>query len=102
MSKPIFPKRAACPPGRYQGDDTQKWSRRHGTLGFVMLLGKRDLGTLKRPWASVEAAVAKHFGVKPQSLWPDRYDAAGPPLSFPASKRNRAAARRQRQKSTAI
>ncbi len=55
--------------------------------------------TLCQPWPAVEAAIASHLGVPAQSLWPDRYDAEGHPLSNPASKRSRAAANRLRRKS---
>lgn len=33
-----------------------------------------------RPYPRVEMAVAYRLGIKPQDLWPDRYDARGNPL----------------------
>lgn len=36
--------------------------------------------TLIRPWARVQAIIAAHLNLKPHSIWPSRYDAAGNPL----------------------
>lgn len=55
--------------------------------------------TLSQPWPALESAIAKHLGMTPEALWPDRYDREGHPLTFPASKRSRTAARRQRSNS---
>lgn len=31
------------------------------------------------PWPRVEALIAQHLGLKPQQIWPTRYDARGRP-----------------------
>jgi Ner family transcriptional regulator len=36
--------------------------------------------TLKRPSPRIEQLIAEFLGVKPQFLWPDRYDAKGKPV----------------------
>lgn len=35
--------------------------------------------TLCRPWPAIEAVIARHLGVRPQDIWPSRYDARGKP-----------------------
>lgn len=35
---------------------------------------------LKHPWPALEAIIAQEIGVRPQEIWPSRYDAAGAPL----------------------
>lgn len=35
---------------------------------------------LRRPWPKIERIVAGIIGVKPQTIWPSRYDKAGQPL----------------------
>lgn len=35
---------------------------------------------LCRPWASVEAKIAEFLKMKPEDIWPDRYDEDGKPL----------------------
>jgi len=35
---------------------------------------------LLRPWPHVEAIVADRLGLRPQDIWPSRYDADGKPL----------------------
>ena len=45
---------------------------------------------LIRPMPRGEAIIARFLGVKPQTIWPQRYDARGRPLS--ASRRVRRAA----------
>ena len=34
---------------------------------------------LRRPIPKVEAWIARHLGVRPQDIWPSRYDADGQP-----------------------
>lgn len=36
--------------------------------------------TFRRPWPRVEAIIARHLQVRPQDIWPSRYDEAGNPL----------------------
>lgn len=38
---------------------------------------KRALDT---PWPRAEAIIAARLGLRPQDIWPSRYDAAGQPL----------------------
>ena len=38
--------------------------------------------TLMRPWPRVQAIIAKRIGVKPEKIWPSRYDDNGMPLSY--------------------
>jgi Ner family transcriptional regulator len=35
---------------------------------------------LRKPWPTVEAKIAKLIKMKPQAIWPDRYDQDGNPL----------------------
>lgn len=35
--------------------------------------------TLICPWPRVEALIAQHLGLRPQQIWPSRYDARGRP-----------------------
>jgi Ner family transcriptional regulator len=37
--------------------------------------------TLRRPWPRVEALIAGHLKLRPQAIWPSRYDARGRPLA---------------------
>ena len=37
--------------------------------------------TLRRPMPRVEAIIAAHLGIRPQAIWPSRYDRRGRPLS---------------------
>ncbi len=32
------------------------------------------------PWPRVQALIARHLGLRPQDIWPSRYDARGRPL----------------------
>lgn len=45
-----------------------------------------------KPWPAIEAIIAAHLGVPPQSIWPSRYDPAGEPIrkrpSRPKKERN--------------
>lgn len=36
--------------------------------------------TLICPWPKVQALIARHLRLKPQDIWPSRYDARGRPL----------------------
>jgi len=36
---------------------------------------------IKQPWPAVERIIADFLGLKPQAIWPSRYDAAGRPVS---------------------
>jgi Ner family transcriptional regulator len=36
---------------------------------------------LKRPWPAMEAIIATAIGLTPVQIWPNRYDAAGQPIS---------------------
>ncbi len=60
---------------------------------------------LRRPIPRVEALIARHLGVSPQTIWPSRYDADGNPLRglYAATHPNRSPAVRypHRQKSEA-
>jgi Ner family transcriptional regulator len=60
---------------------------------------------LIRPWPKVQAIVARHIGLRPQDIWPSRYDALGRPLrGLHASRsphRSAAPASPHRQKSEA-
>jgi Ner family transcriptional regulator len=35
--------------------------------------------TLRCPWPKVQALIAAHLGIRPQEIWPSRYDARGRP-----------------------
>lgn len=35
---------------------------------------------LLRPWPNVERVIANHLGLRPQDIWPSRYDESGNPL----------------------
>jgi Ner family transcriptional regulator len=36
--------------------------------------------TLRCPWPKVQGLIARHLGLRPQDIWPSRYDARGRPL----------------------
>ncbi len=57
--------------------------------------------TLRRRWPAVEAIVAKHLGLRPQDIWPSRYDELGEPLRAAhqtVAETSRGTARPHRQK----
>lgn len=53
------------------------------TLSALSLMhGYRESAVKKalaRPWPAVERIIADHLSVKPQEIWPSRYDANGHP-----------------------
>lgn len=54
--------------------------------------------TLRHPWPSVEAIIAKQIGKRPQDVWPSRYHPDGSPRSRASSgetKRGRRPRHRQ-------
>lgn len=60
---------------------------------------------LTQPWPRVQAIIAKHLGLAPQTIWPSRYDPRGKPLpglhAISARKRSAQAQTPHRQKSEA-
>ena len=59
---------------------------------------------LKTPMPRVEAVIARFLGIKPQAIWPSRYDRAGHPLRdrSTADQHNKGGARAaERQKAKA-
>lgn len=54
-----------------------------------------------KPWPRVEREIAKFLGMKPEDIWPDRYDRNGQPLSKNSPKTSTAKKRSRRQKSKA-
>ncbi len=44
---------------------------------------------LRRPYPHCEAIIAEALGMRPQEIWPTRYDAAGEPLRSPRGPRFR-------------
>lgn len=53
--------------------------------------------TLRHRWPAVERVIAKFLGIRPQSIWPSRYDRTGNPVRAKA-KRARAVRLRQNDK----
>lgn len=50
-----------------------------------------------RRWPAVERIIAEALGLRPQDIWPSRYDRRGVPLSARSTKRRRRPAARHRQ-----
>jgi Ner family transcriptional regulator len=73
--------------------------RRHGLSASAVRRA------LRCPWPKVQAIIAKHLGVRPQEIWPSRYDTRGRPLRGlrSADKTHRSEGRRtpHRQKEVA-
>lgn len=59
---------------RKTGTSLAALSRKHG---LSKTAARR---ALRCPWPRVQAIIAKHLGLKPQAIWPSRYDARGRPL----------------------
>jgi len=67
-------------------------AKKHGYARTVMSMVLRD------PWPAVERIIASHIKVKPEVIWPSRYNPDGSPRS-PASNQqdSRRRSRRHRQ-----
>ncbi|MTI74685.1 MAG: transcriptional regulator [Stenotrophomonas sp.] len=60
--------------------DKAGWSLRQLGLHYGYTADGSPLGEVfRKPWPKAEAIVAAAIGVKPQTIWPSRYDANGQP-----------------------
>lgn len=79
---------SGCREGLHPEDIKAALRKRYGTLSaFSWKIGKSPTdiySTFCRPGYSipVERAVAEELGLKPQDIWPDRYQADGTPLPY--------------------
>ncbi|MEA5444715.1 helix-turn-helix domain-containing protein [Gammaproteobacteria bacterium AB-CW1] len=58
---------------RLRGSSLADVARRHGVSRDAAILA------LRKPYPRMERAIAEAIGLKPQQIWPERYDAAGFP-----------------------
>ncbi|MFB9968994.1 transcriptional regulator [Pseudoroseomonas cervicalis] len=74
-------------------------------LGLIHGYSRAAVGIcLIRQWPAVEAIIAAHLNVRPQDLWPSRYDNFGAPLRLHGDERNangRAKARHSQKQAVA-
>lgn len=91
-------------------EDVKAAIRKTGTtLAALSLKAGLSEGAAKRAlvvaWPRVQALIARHLGLRPQQIWPSRYDACGRPLrglrSFGAAKPRPDVPTPERQKSRA-
>jgi len=59
--------------------DKAGWSFRQLGLHYGYENGNSLNDVLRKPWPKAERIVAAALGVKPQAIWPSRYDADGTP-----------------------
>lgn len=72
-------------PADWHPEDIKAAIRKTGTtmeaLGMSAGFSRSVVGIcLRRAIPRVEALIARHLGLKPQDIWPSRYDADGQPL----------------------
>lgn len=72
-------------PTDWHPEDLKAAIRKTGTTLTALALAHGLAGsavrfTLIRPWPRVQAIIARHLGLRPQEIWPSRYDALGRPL----------------------
>ncbi|MBW6399956.1 helix-turn-helix domain-containing protein [Roseomonas sp. HJA6] len=97
-------------PNDWHPEDIKAAVRKTGsTLSALSRAAGLSVGAAKRaldvPWPRAEAIIAARLGVRPQDIWPSRYDAEGLPLKGrPVAigpERSRSAPTPHRQKSEA-
>jgi Ner family transcriptional regulator len=86
-------------PADWHPEDVKAAIRKTGTtmeaLGLSAGFSRVVVGiALRRPMPRIEALIARHLGVAPQTIWPSRYDAEGNPKRglYAVTHQNRSAA----------
>lgn len=97
-------------PADWHPEDIKAAIRKTGTtvtaLSVASGFSRAAVGVaLRYPIPKVQAAIAQHLGLKPQQIWPSRYDTQGRPLrglvALVRRERSRSAPNPHRQKSEA-
>lgn len=73
------------PPNDWHPEDIKAAIRKTGTtMSAISRAAGLSDGAAKRaldiPWPRAEAIIAARLGLRPQDIWPSRYDAAGLPI----------------------